>query len=89
MQSILRGAYKTSHDAIYTGLMALGLMIPGLWGGWLQQQLGDTLCFAWVMVATLPSFGVAALVKIPADFGKKTEPDACVGRRPVRVAAHR
>ncbi len=69
------GKHKTAHYAICTGFMALGMMIPGMWSGWLQDQLGYTLFFAWVMVATLPSFGLAALVKIPADFGRKTERD--------------
>ncbi len=69
------GPNKTAHYAICTGFMALGMMIPGMWSGWLQQQLGYLLFFAWVMVATLPSFGFAALIKIPADFGKKTEQD--------------
>lgn len=71
------GKHKTAHYAICTGFMALGKMIPGMWSGWLQQQqLGYVLFFAWVMVSPLPSFGLTALLKIPADFGKKTEPDA-------------
>ncbi|MCV2353111.1 MFS transporter [Paucibacter sp. B2R-40] len=72
----LGGSYKTAHYAICTGFMALGMMIPGMWSGWLQQQMGYVLFFAWVLVATLPSFGLAALIKIPADFGKKVEQDA-------------
>ncbi|MCV2358206.1 MFS transporter [Paucibacter sp. TC2R-5] len=70
------GPHKTAHYAICTGFMALGMMIPGMWSGWLQQQMGYVLFFVWVLVATLPSFGLAALVKIPADFGKKAEQGA-------------
>ena len=69
------GPHRTAHYAICTGFMALGMMIPGMWSGWLQQQLGYLMFFAWVMVATLPSFALTALIKIPADFGKKTEQD--------------
>jgi PAT family beta-lactamase induction signal transducer AmpG len=37
--------------------MALGMMIPGMWSGWLQDQI---VCFfAWVLVATVPSFVMA------------------------------
>ncbi|MDC8772509.1 MFS transporter [Roseateles albus] len=70
------GPHKTAHYAICTGFMALGMMIPGMWSGWLQQQMGYVLFFVWVLVATLPSFGLAALVKIPTDFGKKAEQGA-------------
>jgi PAT family beta-lactamase induction signal transducer AmpG len=72
---VAEGPHKTAHYAICTGFMALGMMLPGMWSGWLQQQLGYVLFFAWVLVATLPSFGLSALIKIPADFGKKTELD--------------
>ena len=65
------GAYKTAHYAICTGFMALGMMLPGMWSGWLQQQLGYAHFFAWVLVSTLPSLAVTALLKIPADFGRK------------------
>jgi len=65
------GNYATSHYAICTGFMALGMMIPGMWSGWLQDHLGYVPFFAWVLVATVPSFAMAALIKIPADFGRK------------------
>ena len=64
------GPHKTAHYSICTGFMALGIMLPGMWSGWLQQQLGYTGFFGWVMVATLPSFCITALLKIPADFGR-------------------
>jgi len=65
------GPHKTAHYAICTGFMALGMMLPGMWSGWLQQQLGYTSFFIWVLVATVPSFAMAALIKIPEGFGKK------------------
>ena len=34
------GPQKTAHYAICTGFMALGMMIPGMFAGWLQEQLG-------------------------------------------------
>jgi PAT family beta-lactamase induction signal transducer AmpG len=68
------GPHKTAHYAICTGFMALGMMLPGMWSGWLQQQLGYTSFFIWVLVATVPSFAMAALIKIPEGFGKKETP---------------
>ena len=65
------GPHKTAHYAICTGFMALGMMLPGMWSGWLQQQLGYLPFFVWVLVATIPSFAMAALIKIPDGFGKK------------------
>ncbi len=72
------GEHKTAHYAICTGFMALGMMLPGMWSGWLQQQLGYLNFFLWVLIATLPSFVVTALIRVPADFGKKddTQEDA-------------
>ncbi|MDP2369008.1 AmpG family muropeptide MFS transporter [Rhodoferax sp.] len=67
------GPHKTAHYAICTGFMALGMMLPGMWSGWLQQQLGYLSFFVWVMLATLPSFAMVALIKIPEGFGKKAE----------------
>lgn len=66
------GPHKTSHYAICTGFMALGMMIPGMWSGWLQQQLGYLQFFVWVLIATVPSFAMAALIRIPDGFGRKT-----------------
>ena len=68
------GPHKTAHYAICTGFMALGMMLPGMWSGWLQQQLGYTSFFIWVLVATVPSFAMAALINIPEGFGKKEAP---------------
>jgi PAT family beta-lactamase induction signal transducer AmpG len=68
---IADGPHKTAHYALCTGFMALGMMIPGLWSGWLQAQWGYLGFFAWVMVAALPSFAATALLRIPAAFGRR------------------
>ena len=65
--------HKTAHYALCTGFMALGMMLPGMWAGWLQSQLGYTAFFIWGCVATLPSFAAAALLRIPGDFGRKSD----------------
>jgi PAT family beta-lactamase induction signal transducer AmpG len=70
---IADGEYKTSHYAIATGFMALGMMIPGMWSGWLQELIGYQNFFIWICIATIPGFIMAKLVKIDPEFGKKSE----------------
>ncbi|MFG6457508.1 MFS transporter [Pelomonas nitida] len=71
MIHVADGPQKTSHYAICTGFMALGMMIPGMWSGWLQDHIGYVPFFAWVLIATLPSVAMAALIQIPDGFGRK------------------
>jgi PAT family beta-lactamase induction signal transducer AmpG len=66
-----RGGHQTAHYAICTGFMALGLMLPGMWSGWLQERLGYHHFFVWVMLATIPGFIVTALIPLDAEFGKR------------------
>jgi len=69
---IARGLHSTAHYAICTGFMALGLMLPGLWSGELQELLGYRHFFIWVMLATIPGFIVTALIPLDAEFGRRT-----------------
>jgi PAT family beta-lactamase induction signal transducer AmpG len=73
MIMVSEGEYKTVHYAISTGIMALGMMVPAMWSGWLQEQIGYQNYFLWVMAVTIPGFIVTALVKIDPEFGKKKE----------------
>lgn len=52
------GEYKTSHYAISTGFMALGMMLPGMVSGWIQEMVGYQNFFVWVMVCCIPAFFV-------------------------------
>ena len=70
---IARGEHPTAHYALCTGFMALGMMVPGQWSGWLAQQLGYPHFFVWVILATLPSFLVAARLPLEPEFGRRTE----------------
>ena len=67
------GEHKTAHYAICTGFMALGMMIPGMFSGDLQELIGYKSFFLWVILATIPGFIVAAMVKVDPLFGKKVE----------------
>jgi PAT family beta-lactamase induction signal transducer AmpG len=65
------GKHKTAHFALTTGFMALGMMIPGMVSGWLQELIGYQHFFIWVMICTIPSFMVIPFLKIDPKFGKK------------------
>ena len=56
------GQYKTSHYAICTAFMALSMMVPGFFAGWLQQSLGYTGFFVLVMVCCLATVAVTAFL---------------------------
>jgi PAT family beta-lactamase induction signal transducer AmpG len=73
MIHVADGPQKTAHYAICTGFMALGMMIPGMWSGWLQDAIGYVPFFVWVLVATVPSLVMTALIRVPEGFGKKVE----------------
>lgn len=68
---ISEGEFKTSHYAISTAFMALGMMIPGLISGYIQTTLGYRQFFVYIMLATIPSFAVLKFVHIDPEFGKK------------------
>ncbi len=68
---LARGPHATAHYALGTGFMALGLMLPGMWSGWLQERLGYKLFFLWVILATIPSFLVATKIPLEPEFGRR------------------
>ncbi|WP_020530571.1 MFS transporter [Flexithrix dorotheae] len=70
---ISEGPYKTAHFAIATGFMALGMMLPGLFSGWLQEQLGYPKFFTWVLFSAIPGFIITIFIPLRGDFGKKKE----------------
>jgi PAT family beta-lactamase induction signal transducer AmpG len=67
------GEHKTAHFAISTGLMALGMMLPGMIAGWLQDMLGYNHFFIFVMICAIPTLAVIPFLKIDKEFGKKTK----------------
>jgi PAT family beta-lactamase induction signal transducer AmpG len=67
------GLFKTAHYALATGFMAMGMMLPGMLSGYVQEWLGYPGFFVWVVIATIPGFVMAYVVKYPREFGKKIE----------------
>lgn len=65
------GVQKTAHYAFASGFMALGMMLPGMMAGWLQEQVGYQWFFIIVMLLSIPTLLIASIVKVEPEFGKK------------------
>lgn len=72
---VSQGVYKTSHYAISTGIMALGMMVPSMLSGWLQMRLGYEMFFivasfiSLVTVAVVPlTFKIKSIEETEAAF---------------------
>ena len=68
---IADGPAKTTHYALATGFMALGMMVPGMISGYVQELLGYTGFFLWVAMAGVPAFFLIRKLNFPYDYGKK------------------
>ncbi len=64
------GKYKTSHYAISTGIMALGMMLPGFVSGLIQQAVGYRMFFIIVCFLTIP--GMMTILFLPKDRFEKS-----------------
>jgi len=75
MQQMATGPYKMAHYAVATGVMNLGLMLPGFWSGYLSDAIGYKNFFVWVMASTVISFIVTWLVpfKTEAEIAGENE----------------
>ncbi len=66
------GPNKTSHFALATGFMALGMMLPGMISGSIADAFGYKMFFVWVCICTIPGFIIAKYLRFPPDFGRKS-----------------
>lgn len=78
MMYFAEGPYKTSHYAICTAFMALGMMLPGMAAGFIMEQvLGNSYqnFFLWVLACNLGTWIVTALVRPHIDpaYGAKVK----------------
>ena len=65
------GPAKTAHYALATGFMALGMMLPGMISGYMQEALGYSGFFIWVLIASIPAFLLLFKIKYPPTYGQK------------------
>lgn len=67
------GEHKTAHYSICTGFMALGMMLPGMAAGWIQEQVGYQNFFIFLVICIIPTLAVIPFLKINPNFGKSKE----------------
>ena len=70
MMYFSEGEFKTSHYAICTAFMALSMMIPGAFAGYLQEMMGYEGFFWMVIVCCLGTVAVTKLIKVDPEYGK-------------------
>lgn len=76
-----RGDSQTSHYAFCTAFMALGMMIPGMFAGWIYDMFASMssagqpegfVNFFWVvMLSCICTLWVCSRLQIDPEFGKK------------------
>lgn len=73
MMYFSEGEFKTSHYAICTAFMALSMMIPGMFAGYLQEAVGYVNFFWIVIVCCAATIVVTVFAdrKIDPAYGKK------------------
>ena len=65
------GEFKTAHYSLCTAFMALSMMLPGMVAGYIQESIGYTWFFGFVMVCCLVTVLVTFLVKVDPQYGRK------------------
>lgn len=56
MQQVAAGPHQMAHYAFASGIMNLGVMLPGMMSGYVSDWLGYKLFFIFVLVAAIPAF---------------------------------
>lgn len=65
------GEFKTSHYSLCTAFMAMSMMIPGMFAGYLQEWLGYVDFFWMVMVCCIATLAVTACIRLDPAFGSQ------------------
>ncbi len=73
MQQVAPGKYKMAHYAFATGIMNLGIMLPGMLSGFMSDWLGYKLYFICILVVIIPSLLAARFV--PFVHSEESEAD--------------
>ena len=70
MQQVAPGKHQMAHYAFASGIMNLGVMLPGMLSGWVCETLGEWFnkpggyepFFIFVLIATIPAFLITYFV---------------------------
>jgi PAT family beta-lactamase induction signal transducer AmpG len=60
-----------AHYAFATGIMNLGVMLPGMLSGFISDAIGYKSFFIFVLFATIPAFLITYFVPFTYDDKKK------------------
>lgn len=72
MQQIAPGKHQMSHYAFASGIMNLGVMLPGMLSGYISDMLGYKVFFAAVLACTIPALAITWFVPFTyPDTGNK------------------
>ncbi|MGM9736454.1 MAG: MFS transporter [Candidatus Cryptobacteroides sp.] len=64
------GEFKTAHYSLCTAFMALSMMLPGMVAGYMQEWLGYTGFFVFVMLCCLVTVAVTLMIQVDPEYGK-------------------
>ena len=63
MMHFSKGEFTTAHYAICTAFMAMSMMVPGMFAGYLQEMMGYEHFFWLVMACSLGTMGATFFVR--------------------------
>ena len=63
MMHFSKGEFTTAHYAICTAFMAMSMMVPGMFAGYLQEMMGYEHFFWLVMACSLATMGATFFVR--------------------------
>ena len=62
MQQIAPGKHQMAHYAFASGIMNLGVMLPGMVSGFISDAIGYKWFFVFTLIATIPAFLITYFV---------------------------
>ncbi len=71
MQQIAPGKHQMAHYAFASGIMNLGVMLPGMLSGYVSDAIGYRDFFIFVLVCTIPAFLITWFVPFTYPDKKK------------------
>ena len=76
MQQVAPGKHQMAHYAFASGIMNLGVMLPGSISGFISDALGYKYFFVFTLVATIPAFLITYFVPFTYSDPVKTESES-------------
>lgn len=75
MQQVAPGKHQMAHYAFASGIMNLGVMLPGAVSGFLSDSWGYKTFFIFILFATIPAFLITYFVPFTYPDARKGEAD--------------